>query len=230
MVLSTVTPIHSGSRYPVILPEIPDSIITYTFKGEYKKHKNMQSVNYAKLLYRSFKQNIESYSELYCLINDSLDLQFKKESSGKNTLLMPTSGTDKIGAELLIYFQLVHITLSSKYCSSAMGGPLIASGGMGVPVVQPTMSVNSGYTTTIKLSTVISIFSVKEKRLLFTKKISSTKSGGDSDLYSRDVPTEQRQSVGSNEVENAVMDIARKLIKNTPWKIKDRRPQKEIVE
>jgi hypothetical protein len=176
----------------VIIPEIADSGITYTYKGEYKKHENMQSGSYSKQLYRSFIRNLESCSELYCLINDSLDLQFKKESSGKNAILVPASGFEKTGAELIIFFQHVHITLSSKYNSISSTTTSIQGAGIGVPPMHMTMGGNSGYSTSIKLSAVISVFSIKDNNLLFTKKIVAKKSGGNPESYSSSTSLETR--------------------------------------
>lgn len=231
-ILFAVTPIFSGSRYPVILPEITDSLITYTYKGVYKKHKNMQTGGYSKQLYRAFKRNIESCSELYCLINDSLDIQFKKESSGKNVLIIPESGFEKTGAELIILFQSLHVTLNSQRSTGTMIYAPMAGPGFGVPGINMAMGGNSGFSTSIKISAVISVFRIKENNVLFTKKITSKKSGGNPDTYAKspDEEIERNGSIKGNEIEEAVHSIARKLIKNTAWEVKNKHPEKEIVE
>jgi hypothetical protein len=200
----------------------------------------MQTGSYSKQLYRSFKRNIESCSELYCLINDSLDLQFKKESSGKNTLFIPAAGFDKTGAELIIYFQSLHITLNSKHSSGTMFNAPMAGPGFGAPAGNMTMGGNSGFSTSIKISAEISVFRIKENNLLFTKKITAKKNGNNSDPitistgFMIKIPTdeeiERNGSIKGNEIEEAVQAIARKLIKNTAWEVKNKHPEKEIVE
>jgi hypothetical protein len=200
----------------------------------------MQSVNYTKQLYRSFKRNIESCSELYCLINDSLDLQLKKASSGKEIILIPTSGFERTGADLIIILQRIHITLDSKYSSGSIVNAPLSGPGFGSPIMNHTTGGIAGYGTSIKLSAVISVFSIKESRVLFTREIKTTKRGSNPHTFSKkdvfhvqsptDEAIEKEGNVGNNEIEEAVQYIARKLIKNTPWEIKNKHPQKEIVE